>query len=60
MGVIWGEREGKYFCGRGLDGANQIDLVQENSFLAQRAWGRKRCKAGSPHEQSDMRDPLAG
>ena len=41
MRVIWGKREGEYFWGRGLDGANQIDWVQEISFLAQRACGRK-------------------
>jgi len=37
MGVIWGKREGEYFRGRGLDGANQIDWVEEISVLAQRA-----------------------
>jgi hypothetical protein len=37
MGVIWGKREGKYFWGRGLDGWNRIDLVEEISVLAQRA-----------------------
>jgi hypothetical protein len=44
MGVIWGKREGEYFWGRGLDGANQIDWVQEISVSAQSAFGRKRCK----------------
>ena len=43
MGVIWGKREAKYFWERGLDVTNQIDWVEEISFLAQRACGRKRC-----------------
>lgn len=55
MGVIWGKQEGEYFWGRGLDVANRIDLVEEISFLARRAWPRKRSKR-SPHERSDMRD----
>jgi hypothetical protein len=52
MEVIWGKREAEYFWGRGLDVTNQIDWVEEISFLAQRACGRKRCS--SPHERSDM------
>ena len=35
MGVIRGKRKGKYFWGRGLDGANRIDLVQEIRRCAQ-------------------------
>ena len=34
MGVIWGKREAEYFWGRGLDGANRIDLVDEISRSA--------------------------
>jgi hypothetical protein len=37
MGVIWGKREAEYFWGRGLDGANRIDCVQEISSLALRS-----------------------
>ena len=34
MRVIWGKREAEYFWGRGLDGANQVDLVGKLVFGA--------------------------
>jgi hypothetical protein len=54
MGVIWGKREEEYFWGRGLDGWNRVDWVEEISFLAQRPVVENA--ASSPHERSDMRE----
>jgi hypothetical protein len=37
MDLIWGKREGEYFCEGGLDRANHVDRVEEIRFLAQAA-----------------------